>query len=98
MVVTHEANQFIFGRKKAQRTRCVDPMLSVMTTSREPVLRHDTRPISWIKAALKEFETFPDSVRSTCLAALTIAAEVAKADIAKPMRGLGSSVFEIALA
>ena len=32
-----------------------------------------------------------------CLAALTIAAEGGKADIAKPMRGLGSGVFEIAL-
>jgi len=56
-----------------------------------------TRPISWIKAALKEFEKFPEGARSICLAALTIAAEGAKADIAKPMRGLGSAVFEIAL-
>jgi phage-related protein len=31
------------------------------------------------------------------LTALTIAAEGGKADIAKPMRGLGSGVFEIAL-
>ncbi len=37
-------------------------------------------------AALREFETFPDGVRSTCLTALTIAAEGGKADIAKPMR------------
>ena len=36
-------------------------------------------------------------MRSTCLTALTIAAEGGKADIAKPMRGLGSGVFEIAL-
>ena len=35
-------------------------------------------------------------VRSV-LRALTIAAEGGKADVAKPMRGLGSSVFEIAL-
>ena len=56
-----------------------------------------TRPVSWIKAALREFETFPDGVRITCLTALTIAAEGGKADIAKPMRGLGSGVFEIAL-
>jgi phage-related protein len=32
-----------------------------------------------------------------CLAALTIAAEGGKADIAKPMRGMGSGAFEIAL-
>ena len=64
----------------------------------EPLQPHNTRPVSWIKAALKEFETFPDSVRSICLSALTIAAEGGKADIAKPMRDLGSGVFEIALA
>jgi len=56
-----------------------------------------TRPISWIRAALKEFETFPETAKSVCLAALTIAAEGGKADIAKPMRGMGSGVFEIAL-
>jgi phage-related protein len=57
----------------------------------------NTRPVSWIRSALKEFETFPEGSRSSCLAALTIAAEGGKADIAKPMHGLGSGVFEIAL-
>ncbi|MGD1097446.1 MAG: type II toxin-antitoxin system RelE/ParE family toxin [Bryobacteraceae bacterium] len=57
-----------------------------------------TRPVSWIRAALKEFETFPDGAKAVCLAALTIAAEGGKPDTAKPMRGLGSGVFEIALA
>jgi len=56
-----------------------------------------TRPISWIRAARREFEAFPEGARSTCLTALTIAAEGGKADIAKPMRGMGSGVFEIAL-
>ncbi len=56
-----------------------------------------TRPISWIRAALREFETFPEGARSICLAALTMAAEGSKADIAKAMHGLGSGVFEIAL-
>jgi phage-related protein len=56
-----------------------------------------TRPVSWIKAALKEFETFPEDVRLACLSALTIAAEGGKADIAKPMLGMGSGVFEVAL-
>ena len=56
-----------------------------------------TRPVSWIKKALKEFETFPDGAKSICLAALTIAAEGGKSDIAKPMQGLGTGVFEIAL-
>jgi phage-related protein len=56
-----------------------------------------TRPISWIRAALKEFEAFPEGARSICLAALTLAAEGGKADIVKPMQGMGSGVFEIAL-
>jgi phage-related protein len=57
-----------------------------------------TRPISWLKAALKEFQDFPEAARSICLTALTIAAEGAKADIVKPLHGMGSGVFEIALA
>ncbi len=57
-----------------------------------------TRPVSWIKAALKDFESFPGDAQSPFLTALTIAAEGGKADIAKPMHGLGSGVFEIALA
>ncbi|HMD07039.1 MAG TPA: hypothetical protein VKH63_05850 [Candidatus Acidoferrum sp.] len=56
-----------------------------------------TRPVSWFKAARKEFESFPQEARSICLTALTIAAEGGKADVAKPMHGLGSGVFEIAL-
>ena len=57
-----------------------------------------TRPVSWLKAALHEFEKFPEGARTICLTALTIAAEGGKADIAKPMRGQGSGAFEIALA
>jgi phage-related protein len=60
-------------------------------------MSRETRPISWVRAALKEFETFPAGVRSTCLAALTIAAAGGKADIAKPVHGLGSGMIEIAL-
>jgi phage-related protein len=56
-----------------------------------------TRPVSWIRSALKEFEAFPEGPRSICLTALTVAAEGGKADIAKSMHGMGSGVFEIAL-
>jgi phage-related protein len=56
-----------------------------------------TRPISWIGAARKEFEKFPQEAQSICLTALTVAAEGGKADIAIPMQGLGAGVFEIAL-
>ena len=58
----------------------------------------DTRSVSWIKAARTDFEEFPEGAQSAILSALTIAAEGRKADIAKPMKGLGSGVFEIALA
>jgi phage-related protein len=61
-----------------------------MTTTR-------TRPIRWIKAALKDFEKFPEGARTICLTALTIAAEGSKADLAKPLKGLGPGVMEIAL-
>lgn len=47
---------------------------------------------------MKEFRDFPEGAQSVCLAALTIAAEGGKADIAKPLQGLGPGVFEIALA
>ena len=60
-------------------------------------MTRQTRPVSWIKAARKEFEKFPFEAQTICLSALTIAAENGKADIAKPFRGLGSGVFEIAL-
>jgi len=56
-----------------------------------------TWPISWISAARKEFASFPQSAQAICLAALTIAAEGGMADIAKPLKGLGSGVFELAL-
>ena len=46
---------------------------------------------------MKDFETFPEGARSVCLTALTIAAEGGKADLVKPMRGMGPGVFEIAL-
>jgi phage-related protein len=58
----------------------------------------NTRQISWVKAARKDFEKFPEGARSEILRALTIAAEGRKADIAKPIRGFGSGVYEVALA
>lgn len=60
-----------------------------------PVTR--TRPVRWITAALKDFEKFPEGARAICLTALTIAAEGSKADLAKPLKGLGAGVMEIAL-
>lgn len=56
-----------------------------------------TRPISWIKAARKEFERFPAAVQMEALRALTIAADGEMADVAKPLHGLGAGVMELAL-
>ncbi|WP_158820196.1 type II toxin-antitoxin system RelE/ParE family toxin [Granulicella sp. S156] len=56
-----------------------------------------TRPISWIKAARKDFDRFPDEAQMICWTALTIASEGGKADIVKPLHGLGPGVLEIAL-
>ena len=56
-----------------------------------------TRPVRWITAALKDFEKFPEGARTICATALTIAAEGGKADLAKPLKGFGAGVMEIAL-
>ncbi len=58
-------------------------------------MTRNTRNISWVKAAKKDFLKFPATVREAMEAALTIAAEGSKADSAKPMTGLGTGVFEI---
>lgn len=55
------------------------------------------RKISWVKAAVKEFKRFPKGAREEIEGALTLAAQGEKAEIAKPMKGMGAGVFEIAL-
>ena len=57
----------------------------------------NTRPISWISAARKSFDTFPFDAQKAFFSALHIAADGGKADSAKPMSGMGLGVFEIAL-
>ena len=56
-----------------------------------------TKLVGWIRAARKVYETFPISVRDRVNTALTIASEGGKADIAKPLKGLGPGVMEIAV-
>ena len=86
-----------------------DNTLNLPHQGRRPVVTYDnvevlmaetrkTRPVSWIEAALKDFQEFPEGAKSITLAALTIAAEGGKADIAKPLHGFGSGVLEVALA
>ncbi|ADE13951.1 conserved hypothetical protein [Nitrosococcus halophilus Nc 4] len=59
-------------------------------------MKEPPRKISWIKAARKEFLKFPAAVQEIMTDTLTIAAKGEKAAITKPMRGLGSGIFEIA--
>lgn len=61
-------------------------------------MSRDTRRISWIKAARRDFENFPEGAQDEIMDALTVAAEGRKADIAKPLKGFGSGMFEVALA
>ena len=57
----------------------------------------DTRPISWVRAARKDFLEFPVALQLAAARALTVIAEGEKPDVAKPMTGLGSGVWELAL-
>lgn len=55
------------------------------------------RRLLWVKAAAKDFEAFPVFVRDRMIAALVAAQSGGMSDIAKPMKGLGAGVFEIAV-
>jgi phage-related protein len=57
----------------------------------------DTRRISWVKAARRDFENFPEDVQADMLDALTLAAEGEMSGKAKPFKGVEGGVFEIAL-
>jgi phage-related protein len=57
----------------------------------------NSRPISWIKAARKDFEDFPRGAQIEMGRALTILAEGQMPDVAKPLTGLGSGVMELAI-
>lgn len=57
----------------------------------------NTRPISWLKGARRDFEGFPEGARNDLARALTVLADGHMPDIAKPLTGLGSGVMELAL-
>lgn len=72
--------------------------LSNTTTSGSGGVHEQTdTAIPRINAARKAFEAFAEGAQPFCLAAPTIAAAGGKADIAKPLHGMGSGVLEIAL-
>lgn len=62
-----------------------------------------TKKVAWVRDAQKEFRKFPVTVQRRMALALALALAAAAADgetadLAKPMKGLGSGVFEIVLA
>jgi phage-related protein len=56
----------------------------------------DTRSVSWLRAARKDFEAFPTAVQDDILDALAVAAEGGMSGNAKPSKGVEGGVFEIA--
>lgn len=57
----------------------------------------DTRKVNWIKAAHKDFADFPAKAQQRAAEALTVVADGATPDIAKPLTGLGAGVWELAI-
>lgn len=55
------------------------------------------RRISWVRGALRDFDVLPEAVRDRIMFALRMAAGGEKADTAKPLKGLGAGIVEIAL-
>ena len=53
------------------------------------------RRISWLRAAWRDFQGFPEQVRRQVAFSLDRAAEGGKADNAKPLHGSEGGVFEI---
>ncbi len=55
------------------------------------------RPVAWLGDSRKQVRSFPPEVRKSIGVALYDAQKGDKAPTAKPFRGVGSGVFEIAL-
>ena len=57
----------------------------------------DIRPLAWLSDSRKQVRSFPPEVRKSIGAALYDAQKGETAPTAKPFRGIGNGVFEIAL-
>lgn len=55
------------------------------------------RQISWLKGAKRDFEAFPQGAKDEILDALTVVAGGGMPGMAKPLKGFGSGVLELAL-
>jgi phage-related protein len=62
--------------------------------NKRPMHRKAQRNISWIKAADKDFRAFPIGARQKSIRALTQIAEGDAPEVAKPLTGLGTGVWE----
>jgi phage-related protein len=60
-------------------------------------LDENIRPVAWLGDSRKQIRSFPPEVRKSIGVALYDAQKGDKAPTAKPFRGVGSGVFEIAL-
>jgi phage-related protein len=60
-------------------------------------LNQDIRPVTWLGDSRKQVGGFPPEVRKSIGVALFDAQKGEKAPTAKPFRGIGTGVFEIAL-
>ena len=55
------------------------------------------RIVSWVKAARKDFGDFPSGAQNKAFEALSVIADGGMPDVAKPLTGLGSGVWELAI-
>lgn len=55
------------------------------------------RTISWVKAAQRDFERFPDGAQIELRRALAFVSEGGHPEFAKPLKGFGSGILELAL-
>lgn len=59
--------------------------------------RNTLRTVSWIKAARRDFEDFPKGAKDRVFDGLTVIADGGTPDFAKPLAGLGSGIWELAI-
>ncbi|MGH8549658.1 MAG: type II toxin-antitoxin system RelE/ParE family toxin [Methylococcales bacterium] len=109
LIIRHTSDGFVGFRALSKKPWFVGQGVPVVPGKKFLIRLHDggkydniyimrnTRPVSWLKAARRDFEEFPEDVQSDMLDALTIAAEGGKSDKAKPFKGVEGGVFEIAL-
>jgi phage-related protein len=60
-------------------------------------MRDSKRPINWVRGAQRDFNDFPTAAQKIAEDNLTMVAEGDTPDIAKPLTGLGSGVWELAI-